>query len=362
MDLISVIIPVYNCEKYIKACCKSILNQTYPRLEIIIVNDGSYDQSKKIITSLAQKYKRIHVIDTCNNGVAAARNIGIDNAAGEYLCFVDADDLLPRKSIEMLYQKMKTDQSDFCQGSIKKICKVRNYLVVENKDITAEKEDYDSWRDVVGSLYWGPVASLYKTNIIKRDKIIYPESIKLGEDSIFLATYLQRCHKISTCSSTVYYYNQISSYSASRTGYEKTWEWLYLFTQKYSELYPDEYQNKKSAVEEIALRNMDFAFYHYILYCQRMGKEKILHYLQTIHDSLRDYLNELSTNNLIQPCSLELIEQYKSDLNAHAYENIYRRVIEKNTNRYEKNKSISITIKVFKRITSWLRMKIYFGL
>ena len=355
MDLISVIVPVYNCEKYIKACCNSIIKQTYPNLEIILVNDGSKDRSASIIENIVQKHCHLRIINTCNRGVASARNVGIEYASGKYICFVDGDDLLPRQAIERLYKKITADQADYCQGSIMSIHRVRNHLVEQQKNKYADRNDYDSWRSIVGNLFWGPVAALYKAKIIKDNQIQFPSGIKFGEDSIFLANYLQYCSRVSTCAGSVYLYNRMRSFSASRTGYEKTWEWLYMFTQAYEKLYPDEYKYKKSAVEEIALRNIDYAFSHYAIYCQNYGKAKILFYFEICHSVFYKYLNDFSSANIMRPVSLERIERYKSDLMAYDYENIYRKIISENSRRCE---LFDLVKNVFCRIRS-IR---YFGI
>ena len=104
MSKVSVIIPVYNNEKYIEKCIRSVMEQTYQNLEIIVIDDGSTDGSYRILEKLKQKDKRITVIHQENAGVAAARNKGLDIAAGDYLTFVDGDDYISDDYIEKLYQ------------------------------------------------------------------------------------------------------------------------------------------------------------------------------------------------------------------------------------------------------------------
>ena len=108
--LISVIINVYNAEKFVEKCLLSVLNQTYKNLEILIINDGSTDDSIK----LCKKYKdkRIKIITTKNMGLAASRNVGIDNATGDYLYFVDADDYIKEDAIEHLYKISVENNAD----------------------------------------------------------------------------------------------------------------------------------------------------------------------------------------------------------------------------------------------------------
>ena len=111
-DLISIIVPVYNAEKYLGRCIKSLVMQTYANIEIILVNDGSSDQSKQLCEAYAGKYDNIVLMDKENGGAASARNRGIDIAKGEYLAFVDADDYVQETFIERLYYLCKKYNSE----------------------------------------------------------------------------------------------------------------------------------------------------------------------------------------------------------------------------------------------------------
>lgn len=327
MELVSIVVPIYNSEKYLKSCCRSILKQTYKTLEIILVDDGSRDNSLIICQKLAKHDNRIKIISISNQGVSVARNRGIESATGKYICFVDSDDILPKNAIETLFRKVTGDQADFCQGSILGIYKVHNKTIGEKKDDSfAERNNYDSWRTVIGGLYWGPVAALYKTDIIKKHGLFFCVGIKLGEDSIFLANYLAHCDRVSTCKDYVYLYNRINTISATRKGYKDAWKWLLEFTVAYQNLYPDQYQYKQSAVEEMALRNLDYVYEHYVNQCQNLGKTKILYYLAIIHNNFEQFLNCFSSENIIRPASKKLLQKYKDALEIHAYEEIYEAI------------------------------------
>ena len=102
-QLVSIIVPIYNVEKYIKECIDSIINQTYKNLEIILVDDGSPDCCPKICDEYSKKDKRIKVIHKENGGLSSARNAGLDVAKGEYVSFIDSDDVVDEKFIETLY-------------------------------------------------------------------------------------------------------------------------------------------------------------------------------------------------------------------------------------------------------------------
>lgn len=107
MELVSVIVPVYNVEQYLEKCIDSIINQTYKNLEIILIDDGSTDSSGKICDSYAARDKRIKVIHQENGGLAVVRNIGVSAASGEYIMFVDSDDYIDTEIVQFLYEQSK---------------------------------------------------------------------------------------------------------------------------------------------------------------------------------------------------------------------------------------------------------------
>lgn len=119
-NLVTVIVPVYNVEKYVKTCIESIINQTYENLEIILVNDGSTDSSLEICKSYEYD-KRIKVINKKNEGLSSARQAGIDHASGKFLCTVDSDDYIERKFVEKMYSMISSEKSDIC------ICETKFY-------------------------------------------------------------------------------------------------------------------------------------------------------------------------------------------------------------------------------------------
>lgn len=111
-NLISVIVPVYKVEKYIKKCIESIINQTYENLEIILVDDGSPDNCGKICDEYAKKDKRIKVIHKENGGVSSARNLGLEKSNGQYITFIDSDDWIEEEYCEILLTTLKEQNAD----------------------------------------------------------------------------------------------------------------------------------------------------------------------------------------------------------------------------------------------------------
>lgn len=118
---ISCIVPVYNVEKYLRRCVDSILNQTFTDFELILVDDGSLDNSPAICDEYAVKDSRIKVIHKVNGGVSSARNVGLDVAKGEWICFVDSDDLIEADYMQKMYEAAINNNSDFIMCGIQQI-------------------------------------------------------------------------------------------------------------------------------------------------------------------------------------------------------------------------------------------------
>ena len=114
--LISVIIPAYNVEKYINRCIESIIYQDYKNIEVIIINDGSTDNTREICEQYIKQDKRIRLINTENRGAGSARNTGIENANGKYFSFIDADDFICEHYYSRLYEMIKNTKADIAEG------------------------------------------------------------------------------------------------------------------------------------------------------------------------------------------------------------------------------------------------------
>lgn len=149
-DLISVIIPVYKVEECIKRCVRSITTQTYKNLEILLVDDGSPDGSGKICDNLAVEDSRIKVIHTKNGGAAKARNIGLDNASGDYIGFVDSDDYIEPDMYELLLKSLKENKTDIsCVGIIREDGEGKNKHVIRCAPKKTIYNDEDVFREIL---------------------------------------------------------------------------------------------------------------------------------------------------------------------------------------------------------------------
>lgn len=187
--LVSVVVPVYKTEKYLRKCVDSILSQTYPNLEILLIDDGSPDHCGEICDEYAKKDKRIRVIHNDNYGVSYSRNYGIKAATGEYLLFVDSDDYVNSTYTEGLVRSIQGYDiaiSDMLCFFVEK----KSYIpyISVNGVITHQiRKDFQKISRVFG-LVWG---KLYRTAILRQQNILFDESISNVEDTLFSFEYLK---------------------------------------------------------------------------------------------------------------------------------------------------------------------------
>ena len=205
--LVSVIIPVYNVEKYLCRCVDSVLNQSYSDLEVILVNDGSSDNCPEICDEYAERDSRVKVIHKENAGLGYARNSGIEVCSGEFVMFMDSDDYLDDDAVQVLYQRIITDNSDIAIGKHVDVYEDgstngRFCGFIEDR-ILSQSEIYSSMGKYAVSA-WG---KLYKREVLAGIK--YP-SLKCAEDLWVFPQILERCNTISIVNKTVYYYYQNS--------------------------------------------------------------------------------------------------------------------------------------------------------
>ena len=183
--LISVIIPVYNTEKYIKRCIQSIQDNSYKNLEIICVNDGSKDGSLAVLQSLAQQDHRIKVIDKVNGGVSSARNAGLDIASGDYISFIDSDDWIHPEFFSVLMAEAIRNKAGITVAQVVNVYEgqpqVQHVEVPANKDVRVlSAREALSQDGYLRRSVWG---RLITRNVI--DDVRFPIGIQFGEDMVF---------------------------------------------------------------------------------------------------------------------------------------------------------------------------------
>ena len=208
---ISVIVPVYNVEKYIKKCIESILNQTFNNFELILVNDGSTDKSGEICDLYLKRDTRIKVIHKNNSGVSDTRNVGIKNSLGKYIQFIDPDDWIEKDLLMMVYKTIEKEKSDVVFCGIKRE-RFLNGDITENiaseelvRNINKNKS-YDAIRLRNEDLFGFTWCKLFKSSIIKENNILFDKRLSLAEDEKFTCDYYRYVNKISIIRKAYYHY------------------------------------------------------------------------------------------------------------------------------------------------------------
>lgn len=176
--LISIIIPVYNSENYLRQCLDSVINQSLKDIEILCINDGSTDKSLNILQEYKEKDNRVQIFDIKNHGAAYARNLGIKNAIGEFIGFCDSDDYVDNKYFETLYSHSK------------------NYDIVRGTRVIGKNNAH------VKNEYGCIIPSIIRRKFLMQTNILFPTTKKVGEDAYFKRQILKKTNKIFECPET----------------------------------------------------------------------------------------------------------------------------------------------------------------
>ena len=206
-DLISIIVPVYNAEKFLARCVNSILAQTYKNIEVLLVDDGSNDSSPLICDDFELKDSRVKVIHQDNAGVSAARNTGLRHFSGSYYCFVDSDDEVDQFLIEKLYFSARETNADLTICGYKQIFGERERIFEPSKACVKGKFNIasyylDHYLEWIASAPW---AKLFKVNEQSKN-LIFDEGMSLGEDLKYNVEYIKITEVVSVISDSLYKY------------------------------------------------------------------------------------------------------------------------------------------------------------
>lgn len=215
---ISVIVPVYNVEKYLSQCVESILSQSFQNFELLLINDGSKDDSGLICDKYQSVDSRAIVIHKENGGVSSARNIGLEQAKGEWICFVDSDDYVTKEYLQELYSVAELGADLVIQGNIQ----IDGNGKILLKDYYENTVYYSSLFDkmlIEQALYYKPCpwAKLFSAKIITDNEVLFHPNIRFGEDLCFLFSYLQFVNTVRFSNKSNYFYLQRSD-SATCSG------------------------------------------------------------------------------------------------------------------------------------------------
>lgn len=300
--LVSIIIPVYNTEKYLRQCLDSVVDQTLKDIEIICVNDGSTDNSLNILKEYKEKDNRIKVFNVENHGVSYARNLGLNHVSGEYVVFIDSDDYVNDVFIEELYNNELETFSDLVFSG--RILKNKDDKII-SKWIPKKEISYNPINDYDDFTQWHTVVEkLFKYDIIKQNRLYFDETLCYGEDSLFLTQYLSYCYKITAVKKAMYTVVE-NKYSLSRN-------------LKYKEKRKHQKQivlNKNKEIKDSYIKNNNYPLVSIILTLYEIKPEYL-------NDCLNSLLNQTYRNIeiiAINDCSPTINYDYITKLSSRIY-------------------------------------------
>ncbi len=297
--MISIIIPIYNVEQYLSKCLESVINQTYKNIEIILINDGSTDNSGRICDEYSKKDKRIKVLHKKNGGVSSARNEGLKIANGKYIGFVDPDDYISSNMFEILINNMEKYNVDlsiinydsFQEYSNKKQFKNTN---IPNKKILNKKDLFNylmGYYNSFGGYTWN---KLYKMEIIKTAKLNFDEKITICEDVLFNTQYINNI-KNGIFENIMLYHYLIRNNGACNSRYNSEYLSVLESYEKINNIYD---KNNLLNHSQLHLNNLDASINIKLKMINSKIKDKVI--LRKINNNINHYikLGIIKNNNL----------------------------------------------------------------
>lgn len=285
--MISIIVPVYNIEKYIEKCIRSILNQSFKKIEVILVDDGSTDGSLAICQQYSKLDERIKVITKENGGLSSARNEGIKQSTGEYIAFIDGDDFVHPQYIEKLYNTLSSFDADMS------VCGIE--IVDENGKITdklstgaiykqycpftreklspieVERRYYTEENGFIFVVAWN---KLYKRQIF--ENLLYDEG-KIYEDEYLFSTLLRKCREISFVTDKLYFYVQRNNGITSKSKQRDKFQYISEIFYRRISIYENE-QNQELIIRACEKFLRQIITYYYFLNKEEKSKAKDIYY------------------------------------------------------------------------------------
>lgn len=255
-ELISVVVPIYNVEMYLEQCLDSICGQSYADIEIILVDDGSTDSSGKICDNYAEQDERITVIHKKNGGLSDARNTGLKKSSGKYIVFIDSDDYIDEKFVEILHRGFADEQVDISMCQYFELYETeKRFPRSENRfeeDLTLNNDE--AFENFLVEKYPGFVVAwnkMYRTSLFRENSIIYPVG-KIHEDCFTTWKLFLKSDKIVVSALPLYFYRQRKNSIMSNSNLDKEID----LVEAYSEVLRYCYENNT---------NIDMAEYRFVI-------------------------------------------------------------------------------------------------
>lgn len=296
---VSVIVPIYNVEKYLERCLESLLNQSLQEIEIILIDDGSTDNSRLICDKYAKQDNRIIVVHKQNQGLGMARNTGLELASGEYVVFIDSDDFIEKNAYQEMYDMIKAENAEMLITNyyeyVTRTCKKKEMRTIcDAKTVEGEKiknlacqmvgsSPFGKNEDDIGMSVW---KNMYFRKFIEENRIrFYSEREYVSEDAIFQLMSVPKMKKVMLSTNCYYYYCQNDNQSLSTTFRESKFE-------EYKKLYQKEYE---------------------LLKTNRIVEAGKYYIATTFLGNIRAHIKQLSLSQYSKKKKKELIEKIEKD-------------------------------------------------
>lgn len=311
MIKISIIMPVFNDEDYLQDAIQSVYNQTICDVELICINDGSSDNSLEILNELSLKHDFIKVFSQTNQGSGSARNKGLDNAKGEYIAFLDADDFyVDNNALEIMYDIAKSKNSDMVSANLTSVNQSREVL---NTNYNCKNNYYcfEEYCEISPDEYgipWSFYKNIFKRDIIENNNIRFPDLLR-GQDPVFLSEILSKIDKIQGVPITFYGYMIPPPGKNLLNTYIKKLHFLKHYKQTFEILDGNNLTNILERYKKDLIRRLDI-FYSlkdiegFEIFLEVFGLES--HYLENYHD----FIERLYTIYLLKKIGIENSQEY----------------------------------------------------
>ena len=304
---VSVIVPIYNSEKFIEATVEMLCKQTLEDIEIILVNDGSSDSSGEICDRLAKNDSRIKVIHLKNSGVCVARNTGVKAAQGEYITFCDADDIISEKLVEVLYNLATENNCDIS---------IVNYATefpdgkVRNTEGTGEIKKYNDNCEAIKDFFENRIFSGVYTKLLSRElasKLAFEEGKKINEDKMYVFDALRKAKSICAKDECFYRYIRRDNSSSNGSFGEKYFDCVY-FAEKMQKIIEKDFSDISNFAKANCLHTyFDMLKLMCIYNAQNEYKEKFDEYVKILRSVKFSFAKKYFTkNDLIKLTALKI--------------------------------------------------------
>lgn len=297
--MVSVIVPVFNAEKYLHKCIDSILAQTHTDFELLLINDGSKDNSGAICDEYAAKDNRIRVFHKENAGVSKARNLGLDNAKGEWITFVDSDDWVHEDFIKKRLALALNENADIAYCDVEYVYRTHNVYCKTAEQVEGKASTVNSW--ILSRTTYSPII-LVRKSLFDKYGLRYIEGLRFGEDFNFIIKLVMYANKVSHIKDTLYYYNKQNEGSAMTK--------LHLYRDDLQFVYTDliEYF-KKEGIYNQCIEMISWCILEYKLVCIVKGE----HTFKELRDFIPESHRFIFNNGFLDFKSKIMLFLYKID-------------------------------------------------